>query len=478
MASEKLQQDVRHSWAGSDRFVPRAFVRPTQRFLRLEAAGAIVMLIAAIAALVWANSPWHEAYETLWHTHLDVTLGADLLHIDLSLVHWVNDGLMVIFFFLVGLEIKREIVHGELRDPRKAALPALAALGGMIAPAGIYMLLNSGADSFDGWGIPMATDIAFAVAVVSLVGDRIPSAARIFLLTLAIADDIGAILVIAVFYTEELSFGWLGITLAFLAAIECAKRLEIRAMPIYIVLGVAAWFSLHESGVHATLAGVAIGLMTPAWSFFDPARFADDAKRLVSAADSVHDDDVLTASEYELNHHRLEDLDRLVTETQAPLERIEHKIAPWVTYLIVPIFAFSNAGVHLTAEAVDGLFTNRVVLGVVLGLLIGKSVGITLFTILGQKLGIGVLPKGVTYRHVFGMSIVAGIGFTVALFVANLAFDPATQGDLTDRAKIGILLGSLIAGIVGFLTLRSAPEPSTPTGDEPAPSESTPALTH
>lgn len=454
--------DLPHTWAQSDRFVPRSFVRPLQRFMDTEASGAIVMLVAAVAALIWANSPWWHAQEALWETELSIHLGG-LAHLDLTLVEWINDALMAIFFFVVGLEIKRELVHGELRDPRKAALPAIGALGGMVVPATIYLLFNAGGEGSGGWGIPMATDIAFAVAVVALVGPRIPSAAKVFLLTLAIADDIGAIVVIAVFYTEDLSFGWLGIALLTIVALLAAKRSRVRSMPVYVVLGLFLWFAVHESGVHATLAGVALGLLTPAWSFFDPRRFSQDALTLVEEAGVEMDDGMLTHAEYELNQLRLEDLSRLVAESQSPLERLEHALQGWVAFLIVPLFAFSNAGVRLTNEALDGIATDPVVLGVALGLIAGKTVGVFGATLIGDKLGIGQLPESVTYRHVLGLAVTAGIGFTVALFVAGLAFegDPA----LTDSAKIGILAGSLVSGILGYTLLRSSP-PAPAADDE------------
>ncbi len=452
---------VRHAWSQTDRFVPRSFVRPLQRFMDTEASGAIFMLVAAVGALIWANSPWWHAQETLWETHLDISLG-HLAHVELTLVEWINDALMAIFFFVVGLEIKRELVHGELRDPRKAALPAIAALGGMVVPAAVYLFFNAGTAASKGWGIPMATDIAFAVAVVALVGNKLPSAAKVFLLTLAIADDIGAIIVIAIFYTDDLSFGWLAIAGVTLVGLSVAKRLHIRSMSIYVAAALFLWFAVHESGVHATLAGVALGLLTPAWSFFDPRTFAANARQLVDAADTSYSDGVLTDAEYELNAARLEDLDRLVTETQSPLERLEHKLQGWVAFVIVPLFAFSNAGVRLTGEALDGLATDKIVLGVVFGLVLGKTLGVFAFTWVAAKAGIGTLPKGVTYRHVLGLAMTAGIGFTVALFVAGLAFEnPA----FNDSAKIGILVGSLIAGLLGYFFLKTSPSPEPPADD-------------
>jgi NhaA family Na+:H+ antiporter len=461
MAERRLDATRRPTWSETDAFVPRTFVRPFQRFMHAEAGGAIVMLVAAIAALGWANSPWHGAQEALWGTELTIHLGA-LAHIDLTLVEWINDALMAIFFFVVGLEIKRELVHGELRDPKKASLPAIAALGGMLVPAGIYMLLNAGQPGFDGWGIPMATDIAFAVAVVALAGDRVPASAKVFLLTLAIADDMGAILVIALFYTSQLSLGWLAVSAAAIGAVELAKRRHIRAMPVYVALALFAWFAFHEAGLHATLAGVLLGLITPAWPFYNPSNFSSDMSQLLghgTALDSIEQDLETSRAQYDAATVRLAEIERLVTETQSPLDRLESQLHLWVAFGIVPLFAFANAGVRLSSEAVDGLLSNRVVLGIALGLVLGKTVGVFSFTVLGEKLGLGSLPAGVTHRMVFGLALTAGIGFTVALFIAGLAFEP---GLTTDAAKIGILGGSVVAGILGFSFLRAIPAAATP----------------
>ncbi|MEX2254940.1 MAG: Na+/H+ antiporter NhaA [Acidimicrobiia bacterium] len=441
-----MSTELRHAWSESDRFVPRSFVRPAQRFMQIEAAGGMVMLLAAIVALVWANSPWKAGYETLWETQLDVGLG-ELAHINLSLRDWVNDGLMVIFFFVVGLEIKRELVVGELRDPRAAALPAFAALGGMIVPALIYVAFNAGHVGSKGWGIPMATDIAFAAGVVSLLGRRVPSGAKLFLLTLAIVDDLGAIIVIAIFYTSDLSFEWLGIAVTALAAAVWLKRLNVRSLVPYVALGVACWYALHESGVHSTLTGVAFGLLCPAWSLFDPARFASNARPLVDGVERAHADDRLETSEHEETESSLTDLGRLVAETHSPLDRIEHRLAPWVSFMIVPLFALANAGVELGG----GTSFDRIAMGVAVGLVVGKTTGVFAATWLAVRFGVGRLPAATTWSHLFGVAICAGIGFTVALFVASLSFDVAA---LNDEAKIGILAGSLVAGVAGYGWLR------------------------
>ena len=457
---------VPKTWSESDRFVPRSFVRPVQQFMQIEASGAIVMLAAAVAALIWANSPWHEVQEALLETHLDINLG-DLLHLELTLVEWINDGLMALFFFVVGLEIKREFVHGELQDPRQATLPAIGALGGMVLPAAIYLALNAGGDGSGGWGIPVATDIAFAVAIVALVGNKVPAAARVFLLTLAIADDIGAIAIIAIFYSDGLSFIWLAIGVATFATIAVCTRLHIRPAAVYVSLGAFSWLAIHESGVHATIAGVAVGLLTPAWAFFDPRKFPARARMLVDASDPGLDE--LTAEEYELNQDRLHELDRLVTETISPLERAEHRLVRWVSFAIVPLFAFANAGVRLTGDVITNIPSEPVILGIVFGLVVGKTVGVFGFTLVGARLGLGRLPEGVTFRHVLGIAATAGVGFTVALFVSSLAFD---DPGLADQSRIGILLGSLIAGVMGYLILRSSTKAERPTEPEQEPQES------
>ena len=467
MAERRVTTMRRPTWSETDAFVPRTLVQPFQRFMHAEAGGAVVMLAAAVAALLWANSPWYHAQEALWETELSIQLGG-LAHIDLTLVEWINDALMAIFFFLVGLEIKRELVHGELRDPKKAALPAIAALGGMIFPAAIFMAFNAGGPGFDGWGIPMATDIAFAVAVVALVGNRVPAAAKVFLLTLAIADDMGAIVVIAIFYTEQLSLGWLAISVVTLAAVEVCKRRHVRAMPVYFALAMFAWFAFHETGIHATLAGVVLGLMTPAWPFYNPEHFDEDLEATLRGDDTIESEGSEYVDDiYDVQALRLAELERLVTESQSPLDRLESKLHLWVAFVIVPLFAFSNAGVRLTSEALDGVLTNEVVLGIVVGLVVGKTVGVFSFTYLGQKLGIGTLPEGVNLRIVLGLAMTAGIGFTVALFIAGLAYEPGSL--TTDSAKIGILAGSVIAGIIGFTFLKSTPAPAAGDADADAP---------
>ena len=454
-------------WHRSDRFVPRRIVAPALRFMAAATAGGVAMLVAAIVALVWANSPWHGGYEALWDTHLAVSLG-ELIELDhLTLRNWVNDGAMAVFFLLVGLEIKRELVLGELRDPRAAALPALAALGGMVLPATIYALLNAGQPGADGWGIPVATDIAFAVGVVTLVGSRLPLGARIFILTLAVVDDIGGILVIAVFYASDVSVGWLGVAAAAIAATLVVRRLEIQSFAPYVFLGGLTWLAFHEAGVEAAIAGVIFGLLTPTRPFHDPAGFAPNARALVDRIDATRADGHISPEERDENEVRLEDLSRYALLSVSPLERLEHRLGPWVAFLIVPLFALANAGVRIGEGDID----SRVVLGVGLGLVLGKTIGVFSFTVLAVRLGLGRLPAGTRWSHIFGLGVTAGIGFTVALYIAGLSFDDA---DLTSSAKLGVLSASVVAGVLGYLVLRASPRAQHSPAEEPLVGASSP----
>ncbi|MFC7359150.1 Na+/H+ antiporter NhaA [Nocardioides astragali] len=425
------------SYLASNKALARLVARPVREFLRVEAAGSLLLLLAAAIALVWANSPWAESYDALWHTHLTLDVGA--LHLDESLQHWVNDALMVIFFFVVGLEIKYELVNGDLRDPRTAALPIIAAVGGMLVPAGLYLALNPpGSDGSAGWGIPMATDIAFAVGVLGILGRRIPSAARLFLLTLAIVDDIGAILVIAVFYTADLSLTWLAIAIGLLAAMVVARMLRIWTVVVYAILGVGVWFALLESGVHATLAGVAIGLLAPA----GPLLKEEVARRHATAA----------LRDHTLDPDELARLRFLLKESVSVVERLQSTLHPVSAYVVLPVFALANAGVEL--GAIGDVFTEPVGLGIVLGLVVGKPVGILLASFLAVRTGLGKLPEHTSWPMVLGLGAVGGIGFTVSIFIAGLSFPGAEL--LTDEAKIAILLASVLAAVVGVVLLLAA----------------------
>jgi len=435
------EEDIRPSWSDSARPVPRLVLRPLQTFLRTEEASGILLLAAAVAALLWANSPWRASYDALWHTQLTIGLGPWSLAEDLQ--HWVNDALMALFFLVVGLEIKRELTTGELREPKAAALPAIAALGGMIVPALLYLAINRSGEPARGWGIPMATDIAFALGVLAIVGRGLPTALKTFLLALAIVDDIGAILVIAIFYSGSISPGPLLTAGGLLALILVLQRLQVRWTAVYVLLGVGVWLATFQSGVHATIAGVALGLATPAAAFQRPRAVSLEAHRV---ADDTVDDPVPP----DADAHQWLHLAGLTREAVSPLARLEHLLHPWTSYLIIPVFALANAGVSITSSSLREAVTSGVTLGVVAGLVVGKTIGVTVFTWLATKTGITRLPEDVGWGQLVGVAALAGIGFTVSLFITSLAFQ--TQA-IQDTAKVGILAASLLAGLLGALFL-------------------------
>jgi Na+:H+ antiporter, NhaA family len=440
------EEEIRPSWSDSARPVPRLVLQPLQTFLRTEQAGGILLLAAAVAALAWANSPWRASYDAVWHTQLTLGIGDWTLAEDLQ--HWVNDGLIALFFLVVGLEIKRELLTGELREPRVAALPAIAALGGMVLPALLYLAINRSGEPARGWGIPMATDIAFALGVLALVGRRLPAALKSFLLALAIVDDIGAILVIAVFYSGSIELLALLAAVGLLALILILQRLQVRWTVVYVLLGAGVWLATFQSGVHATIAGVALGLATPAVPFQRPKAVSREAHRI--ADDTVDDPDPPDA-----DAHQWLQLADLTREAVSPLARAEHLLHPWTSYAIVPLFALANAGVFIGGTTLREALSSGVTLGVVAGLVVGKTIGVTVFTWVATRTGITRLPDGVRWRQLVGVAALAGIGFTVSLFITSLAFQ---RPELQDAAKVGLLAASLLAGLIGALLLtRSQP---------------------
>jgi NhaA family Na+:H+ antiporter len=420
-------------------------VRPLQEFLSTATAGATLLLVAATTALVWANSPWGDAYRRLWATELGAALGSWSISMDLR--HWISDGLMAVFFLVVGLEIKRELLTGELRDRRQAALPIIAALGGMVVPAVLFVAVTAGGAGSHGWGIPMATDIAFALGVLTLAARHAPGNVKPFLLTLAIVDDIGAILVIALVYSGGLMWGWLGAASVVVIVIVVLRGIHVRAQLVYVVLGVVLWVCTFESGMHPTIAGVAMGLLTPAVPFQRPRAVSAEAVR---ASDETQDDPDPPDADAP-QWLRLASLSR---EAVSPLARVEHLLWPWTSFVIVPLFALANAGVELSVTATRAAVSSTVTLGVVVGLVAGKTIGISAASWVAVRLRIGRLPVGVRWSHLVGTAAVAGVGFTVSLFVADLAFD---DGDLVAQAKVGILVASLLAGTLGYLILRRSP---------------------
>lgn len=437
-------------------FVPERVRQAAQIFLETEAASGLVLLLAASIALAWVNSPLGDSYEDLWSTLLTFDLGLFVVEEDLR--HVVNDGFMTIFFFVVGLEIKRELVHGELSGLRRALLPGAAALGGMLLPAAIYLAFNAGQEAEDGWGIPMATDIAFAVGVMSLVGRRIPFGLKIFLLALAIVDDIGAILVIALFYTSELALDNLAIAVALFGLIFAMNNRGVRDVYIYVVVGALMWVAMLKSGVHPTITGVVLGLMTPALPFFDKAGFAGTMRQLVAHFEAA----VESGSEND-QENLLEQIEDLTRGSEATLDSLEKALHPWVSFVVMPVFALANAGVELSADGISGAASSAVTQGIVLGLILGKFVGIIAFAWLATILKLGSLPAGANWRQMAGLALVAGIGFTVSLFITDLALETEEQ---IMHAKVGILFASLSAGLLGYLVLRTV-SGRGPASEEP-----------
>jgi NhaA family Na+:H+ antiporter len=412
---------------------PAGASRALREFMATEVAGGVVLVVAATLALVWANSPWQDAYHSLWETELSVSVGAWSIRLDLR--HWVNDGLMAIFFVIVGFEMKRELVEGDLRDPRRAALPVVAAIGGMVVPAAVYFLLNPDGEAGRGWGIPMATDIAFALGVAAVVARGLPSALRLFLLTLAIVDDIGAILVIAFFYSGGIDWTWLAVAALVLVAAYAVRRTGVVFSPVYVGLGIGIWLALYESGVHPTLAGVAMGLLVPTQPTL--------TRQIVSS----RADELLDVFSPEAAQRTR----RLARLSVSEAEWLTHELHPWTSLLIVPLFALANAGVSLSTNALRAAFGSPVTWGVVLGLVIGKTVGISAVSWLACRTGLAELPSDTRWSQLFGVAALAGIGFTVSLFITGLAFDDA---HLADQAKVGILAASLLASGLGALMLR------------------------
>lgn len=415
-----------------------------ERFVHSETSGSILLFGATVAALIWANSPWSSSYFAFWKFPLPIGR-RPLFSMDIH--HWIDDGLMVLFFLVVGLEIKREIVKGELSSFRQAVLPIIAALGGMILPALIYLGLNHAGVGAPGWGIPMATDIGFALGILALIGKRIPSSLRVFMLALAIVDDVGAILVIAFFYTPKISMSALTLAAGFLLLLVVVA---IRRGPlsVYVVLGFFFWAAVLSSGVHATIAGVILGLVAPIRPKLRPEDLADYAEPLlINFKSQILKNDKSSAEA------TLTQLDQLLGGTDSIAERLERSIHPWVCFLVLPLFALASAGVALSTEQVKLAISSPIALGIFLGLIAGKAVGITLFSFLAVRSRISGMADGLTWARIAGVGILAGVGFTVALFISGLSFDDET---LIATSKIAVISASLAAGSLGYVWLRFA----------------------
>lgn len=424
-------------------------IKPINDFLHKEASGGILLIITTVIAVLWSNSTFSDSYHNLWHTHLSISLGT-LFTLDYTIHHWINDGLMAVFFFTVGLEIKRELMVGELSSMRKASLPVAGAIGGMILPALIYLIFNQDGPGVRGWGIPMATDIAFVVGIMALLGPKIPLSLKIFVLALAIADDIGAVLVIAIFYTAEISAPAMLIAAAVLIVLFILNKLGTKSLIVYTFFGIILWLAFLKSGIHATVAGVLFAFTIPAYSRYDTKKFSDTVRSLINNFDSKGDHwkNILNSSERQNDVLAIESsCEKVLT----PLQRFEHDLHPWVSYFIIPLFALANAGVSIKEINFIEALLKPVSIGIITGLFIGKQLGIFIFSMLAVKFKLAYLPEGVNLRNLYGAGILAGVGFTMSLFIAGLAFD---NPDILDTAKIGVLTGSLISGITGFIFLK------------------------
>lgn len=424
-------------------------------FIKSESFGGIFLFISAILAMIAANSSLSEYYFKLWHMDFGFNLGG--YFVGFSIHNWINDVLMALFFLMVGLEIKREILLGELAGFKKAAFPAIAALGGMVVPGLIYYILNAGTESYHGFGIPMATDIAFALGVIMLLGKRVPTTLKIFLVTLAVVDDLGAIVVIALFYTTGLKFVWLIGAVAIVIVLVVLNKTGIKNLVPYLLLGILLWFAVHNSGIHATIAAVVLAFTIPIEPkkqsksfliFFNKLTETFKFKSLSSSSKSSSSDEQpsLYLSEKQIN--ALETINQEVKDIQSPLGRLEHALQPWSAYFIMPLFAFANAGVNVGSDI--HFNTDQILLGVILGLVVGKPVGVVLITFFCEKFGIASRPAGISWGHIFGAGMLAGIGFTMSMFVSNLAF---SHPESMEVSKVAILLGSLISGVLGAFYL-------------------------
>ena len=426
---------------GSNSFrtpVRRLTIRPLRDFLAAEASGGVAVLLATGIALAWANSPWVGSYLTVWSTEFGAHIGRYGFSLDLR--HWVNDGLMTVFFLVVGLEIKRELVEGELRERRKAIVPVVAAIGGMAVPALIFVAWTIGTPEISGWGIPMATDIALAVGILAVAGPRFPAGAKLFLLALAIVDDIGAILVIAIFYGTGGRRVTLSLAALVVVVVGVVRRLGVTAIGVYVILGVVLWWALHDAGVHPTLAGVLMGLLAPTQPFI--------------SQDLIDEDELADVSSVE---HAVETV-RLAKSSVSVVEWLEHRLHRWTSFVIVPVFAIANAGIEISGSSLRDAVGMRLVWGVGLGLLIGKPVGILAATYCVVRSGAGALPDGTTWRDLTAAAMVAGVGFTVSLFVSELAFEKP----VSDHAKVAVLAASIAAGAVALVVARWATRDAQP----------------
>jgi len=436
----------------NEKWIPRRaiVIYPYQKFFKKLVSGSYPLLSTAILALVWANLS-AASYHSIWHTQLSLSLGD--FQITKSLIHWIDEALMTLFFFTVGLEIKRENLVGELASFKKALLPMAAAIGGMVVPAGIYVAFNYNTPSMNGWGIPMATDIAFSLAVLAILGKKVPFGVKVFLSAFAIADDLGAVLVIALFYTQIIVWGYLIIALFLVAALALANYLSVRWALVYGLLGIGMWIAFLGSGVHATVAGVIVAMFIPAIGKYDTATFITNVK---ASIDGIECRDgcgysILLNKDHQNAVHNIE---LACHEVETPLQRLEYGLHPWVAFMVLPLFALANSGIVLHDLHLTQAFSHPVTLGVALGLMVGKPLGISLFTFLAVKVLKTQLLAGIYWHHIIGASVLGGIGFTMSLFITGLSF---SVPEFSEFSKLGIITASILSGITGIIILNRTP---------------------
>lgn len=414
------------------------------QILESNISGSILLLICTVIAIVLANSPFRESVDHFWHTMCGITVGD--FKLDMSLAHWINDGLMAIFFFVVGLEIKREVMAGELSSPKQAIFPALGAIGGMVIPALFYIYMTKGTDAMSGWGVPMATDIAFSLGILNLLGKRVPVSLKIFLVALAIVDDLGAILVIAFFYSSSINLLYLFVAFVFLAILIVASKLKVRNPWIYFIIGALVWYYFLISGIHATIAGVLIALTIPIKRGITTEKFNELVANL-KVGDGT--ETKFTLSDPDI--HNIDKMKSYVNYVVSPVQNLEHSLHKIVNFLIMPLFALANAGVYLGVSG-DGPTFNYLAVAITVSLLFGKTIGITLFTWLGVKLKIAELPAETNWKQIISTAVLGGLGFTMSIFISTLAFGDNMA--LLSPAKIGVMTGSLLSGVIGYLLLK------------------------
>lgn len=426
-------------------------MRPFQRFAQQEASSSILLLTAAIGAIIWANSPWSHSYQTFWNTETSLSIGT--FEIGKSVRHWINDGLMAVFFFTVGIEIKQEMIVGELSSFRKAFLPVAAAVGGMLLPGLIFHIMNQNTPAAHGWGIPMATDIAFALGALAVMGKKLPLGLRAFLSAFAIADDLGAVLIIAIFYTGNIAWNYLFLSLIFLAGLAAANFLWIRKTLVYGLLAIGLWLAIMASGVHATVAGILVAVFIPVKGRYDTDKFIGEVQTRLKDFECEPSGCGRSILLNQRHLNAVQSIGLAALHAETPLQRLEHSLHPWIAFVVVPLFALANAGLYFPRIEMEAMMLSPLALGVVFGLFIGKPLGITLFSYLAVKSGWASLPRGVNWLHIAGAGILGGIGFTMSLFIMGLSF---SEESLITQAKFGIFAGSVASAVLGIIFLNIA----------------------